>query len=207
MTFLVERLSELATHLDHLEELRPRISATAMLQFAARISNTRSPISIAEYGRANLTAAAQAPGASVDFLCELATDPTSARQLANELAYTTTRVHNLEGQRAHVAATEADHRPGEVPTGVARPSRPCRRRVPRHPRPRRVDGTDPRRQVLAPHEPRQPPPERRADLRRADRRRPRHHRPNVTVYIWRSSGRGTTSTAFPNAVPHVLVWL
>ena len=30
MTFLVERLSELRKHLDHLEELRPRISATAM---------------------------------------------------------------------------------------------------------------------------------------------------------------------------------
>ena len=30
MTFLVERLSELRKHLDHLEELRPRISANAL---------------------------------------------------------------------------------------------------------------------------------------------------------------------------------
>ena len=30
MTFLVERLSELRKHLDHLEELRPRISASAL---------------------------------------------------------------------------------------------------------------------------------------------------------------------------------
>ena len=30
MTFLVERLSELKKHLDHLEELGPRISATAL---------------------------------------------------------------------------------------------------------------------------------------------------------------------------------
>ena len=30
MTFLVERLSELRKHLDHLEELRPRITATAL---------------------------------------------------------------------------------------------------------------------------------------------------------------------------------
>ena len=30
MTFLVERLSELRKHLDHLDELRPRISSTAL---------------------------------------------------------------------------------------------------------------------------------------------------------------------------------
>ena len=30
MTFLVERLSELKKHLDHLEQLRPRITATAL---------------------------------------------------------------------------------------------------------------------------------------------------------------------------------
>jgi uncharacterized protein YutE (UPF0331/DUF86 family) len=30
MTFLVERLSELGKHLDHLEQLRPRISASAL---------------------------------------------------------------------------------------------------------------------------------------------------------------------------------
>ena len=30
MTFLVERLSEIGKHLDHLEELRPRVSATAL---------------------------------------------------------------------------------------------------------------------------------------------------------------------------------
>ncbi len=30
MTFLVERLSELRKHLDHLEQLRPRISASAL---------------------------------------------------------------------------------------------------------------------------------------------------------------------------------
>ncbi len=30
MTFLVERLAELRKHLDHLDELRPRISAAAL---------------------------------------------------------------------------------------------------------------------------------------------------------------------------------
>lgn len=84
-------------------------------QLAAGTSNTRPLISMVEHGRANmsvanLTAAAEALGVSVDFLCGLTTDPTPARQLATELADTATRVRDLEEQQAYVAtATDGDY--------------------------------------------------------------------------------------------------
>ena len=64
-----------------------------------------------EHGRANLsvanlTAAAKALGVSVDFLCGLTTDPTPTRQLAKELADSTTRVRDLEEQKAYVATAD-----------------------------------------------------------------------------------------------------
>ena len=64
-----------------------------------------------EHGRANLsvanlTSAAKALGVSVDFLCGLTTDPTPARQLAKELADSTTRVRDLEEQQAYVASED-----------------------------------------------------------------------------------------------------
>ena len=78
------------------------------MQLAAGTGNTRPLISMVESGRANLsvanlTAAAQVLGVSVDFLCGLTTDSTPSRELAMELADSTTRIRDLEEQRAHVA--------------------------------------------------------------------------------------------------------
>ena len=80
-------------------------------QLATGTSNTRPLISMVESGRANmsvanLTGAAKALGVSVDFLCGLTTDPTPARQLATELADTTTRVRDLEEQQAYLPAAD-----------------------------------------------------------------------------------------------------
>ena len=81
------------------------------MQLAAGTSNTRPLISMVESGRANmsvanLTAAAKALGVSLDFLCGLTTDPTPSRELAKELADTTTRVRDLEAQRAYDAGED-----------------------------------------------------------------------------------------------------
>ena len=81
------------------------------LQLATGTTNTRPLISMVEHGRANLsvanlTAAAKAIGVSVDFLCGLTTDPTPARQLAKELADSTTRVRDLEEQQSYIAAAD-----------------------------------------------------------------------------------------------------
>lgn len=85
-----------------------KLRGFSQLQLAAGTSNTRPLISMVEHGRANLsvanlTAAAKALGVSLDFLCGLTTDPTPARQLAKELADSTTRVRDLEEQKAYVA--------------------------------------------------------------------------------------------------------
>ena len=89
-------------------------------QLATGTSNTRPLISMVESGRANLsvanlTAAAKALGVSVDFLCGLTTDPTPSRELAKELAGTTTRVRDLEAQRAY----DADEDDGGDYVGVS----------------------------------------------------------------------------------------
>ena len=65
----------------------------------------------------------------------------------------------------------ADHRPGQVPAGVAHKPRPRRPRLPHHPGARRVDGAHLGRRLLDPRQPRQPATARRQHLRRADRRR------------------------------------
>ena len=83
----------------------------SQLHLAAGTSNTRPLISMVEHGRANLsvadlTAAAKTLGVSLDFLCGLTTDPTPARQLARELADSTTRVRDLEEQKAYVATAD-----------------------------------------------------------------------------------------------------
>ena len=85
-----------------------KLRGLSQQQLAAGTSNTRPLISMVESGRANmsvanLTAAAKALGVSVDFLCGLTTDPTPSRELAKELADTTTRVRDLEAQRAYDA--------------------------------------------------------------------------------------------------------
>ena len=81
------------------------------MQLAAGTGNTRPLISMVESGRANLsvanlTAAAKVLGVSVDFLCGLTTDPTPSRELATELADSTTRIRDLEAQRAYVAGAD-----------------------------------------------------------------------------------------------------
>ena len=87
----------------------------SQIQLAASTKATPPLISMAEHGRtnlsvANLTAAAKALGVSVDFLCGQTTDPTPARQLAKELADSTTRVRDLEAQGAYdVEADGADY--------------------------------------------------------------------------------------------------
>ena len=83
----------------------------SQLQLAADTNNTRPLISMVEHGRsnlsvANLSAAARALGVSVDFLCGLTTDPTPARQLARELADSSTRVRDLEAQEAYVGTAD-----------------------------------------------------------------------------------------------------
>ena len=83
----------------------------SQLQLAADTNNTRPLISMVEHGRsnlsvANLSAAAKALGVSVDFLCGLTTDPTPARQLARELADSTTRVRDLDAQQAHLGTAD-----------------------------------------------------------------------------------------------------
>ena len=83
----------------------------SQLQLAADTNNTRPLISMVEHGRsnlsvANLSAAAKALGVSVDFLCGLTTDPTPARQLARELADSSTRVRDLEAQEAYVGTAD-----------------------------------------------------------------------------------------------------
>ncbi len=83
----------------------------SQLQLAAGTNNTRPLISMVEHGRsnlsvANLSAAAKALDVSVDFLCGLTTDPTPARQLAGELADSTTRVRDLEAQQAYVGTAD-----------------------------------------------------------------------------------------------------
>ena len=88
-----------------------KLRGFSQLQLATGTSNTRPLISMVEHGRANLsvanlTAAAKALGVSVDFLCGLTTDPTPARQLAKELADSTTRVRDLEEHNAYGAAAD-----------------------------------------------------------------------------------------------------
>ena len=83
----------------------------SQIQLAAGTKATPPLISMVEHGRsnlsvANLSAAAKALGVSVDFLCGLTTDPTPARQLAQELADKATRVRDLEEQRAYVGTAD-----------------------------------------------------------------------------------------------------
>ena len=82
-----------------------KLRGFSQLQLAT--SNTLPLISMVEHGRANLsvanlTAADKALGVSVDFLCGLTTDPRPARRLAKALADSTTRVRDLEAQKAYV---------------------------------------------------------------------------------------------------------
>ena len=88
-----------------------KLRGLSQLQLAVGTNNTRPLISMVEHGRsnlsvANLLAAAKALGVSVDFLCGLTTDPTPARQLAKELANSTTRVRDLEEQKTYVATAD-----------------------------------------------------------------------------------------------------
>lgn len=87
------------------------LSGFSQLQLDAGTSNTRPLISMDEHGRANLsvanvTTSATGLGISVDFRRGLTTDPTPARELAKELAVSTTRVRDLEQQQAYVAAPD-----------------------------------------------------------------------------------------------------
>ena len=88
-----------------------KLRGFSQARLAGGTSNSPSLISMVESGHANLsvaslTASAKALGVSVDFLCGLTADPTPARQLATELAGTTTRVRDLEAQQAYVTATD-----------------------------------------------------------------------------------------------------
>ena len=81
------------------------------MQLAAGTGNTRPLISMVESGRANLsvanlTAAARVLSGSVDFLCGLTTDTTPSRELATELADSTTRIRDLEAQQAYAARAD-----------------------------------------------------------------------------------------------------
>ena len=95
------------------------------LLLAAGTRNTHPLVSMVEPVRpnlslANLTAAANALGVPLDFLCGPTTDATPARQLARELADATTRVRDLD-QQPHVAAT-ADDRDYIGVSGLAGPA-------------------------------------------------------------------------------------
>ena len=88
-----------------------KLRGFSQVRLAVDTSNTPSLFSMVESGRANmsvasLTASAKALGVSVDFLCGLTTDPTPARQLATELADSTTRVRDLEEQQAYVPTAD-----------------------------------------------------------------------------------------------------
>lgn len=88
-----------------------KLRGFSQARLAGGTSNSPSLISMVESGHANLsvaslTASAKALGVSVDFLCGLTTNPTPARQLATELADTTTRVRDLEEQQAYLTATD-----------------------------------------------------------------------------------------------------
>ncbi len=88
-----------------------KLRGFSQVRLAGGTSNSPSLISMVEGGHANmsvasLTASAKALGVSVDFLCGLTTDPTPARQLATELADSTTRVRDLEEQQAYVPTAD-----------------------------------------------------------------------------------------------------
>ncbi len=88
-----------------------KLRGFSQARLAGGTSNTPSLISMVESGRANLsvaslTASAKALGVSADFLCGLTTDPTPARQLATELADTTTQVRDLEERQAYLSAAD-----------------------------------------------------------------------------------------------------
>ena len=90
-----------------------KLRGFSQVRLAGGTSNSPSLISMVESGRANLsvaslTASAKALGVSVDFLCGLTADPTPARQLATELADSTTRIRDLEAQQAYLSTATDD---------------------------------------------------------------------------------------------------